>query len=310
MPERKTARWKIVVGYVAFALFALMVSLYLTFPYDAVKQRAQAEAERADLYLRIGSIGPGFFGVRATNVQVSRKATGADDKALPALTLAAVSVRPTIFPPGLSLSADAFKGSVRAAVGGLSDVSVRVSAEDLDLSDPSVKAFTGIDLAGKAAAEVELKVPRTTLPGAKVPEPDLGAASGRLSLELHGVTINGGTVNVAIPMYGPEPVPVDLPKIVLGEVEGKLKFDKGAGTVEALSIKGQGIEVKGSGTLKLAKRLEYSEPNIEVRFKFEEKFLDALGPYKAGIWALNADPKDPKWRVGRLTGYLGRPNFR
>ncbi|MBI3185218.1 MAG: type II secretion system protein GspN [Myxococcales bacterium] len=310
MPERKTARWKVIVGYVAFSLAALVVSVYLTFPYEALRARVQAEAEAAGLYVKMGSIGPGLFGVRARQVQISKRATGAEEKPPEPLIIKSVSMRPTLFPLGVAVKADALGGSVSAEVGGLREVVVRASAEELNLSEGNVKGFSGLDLSGKAGGELELVIPLAAIGGSKVKEPDLGQASGKLTLELSEVTVNGGSVEIAIPMYGPEPTPVDLPKIGLGEVNGAIKFDKGAGTIEDFTVKGKGLEVKASGTLKLAKRLEYSEPNVEVRLKTDPEFSKSLGVYGMGLSALPPDPKDSSWRLARLTGYLGRPSFR
>jgi hypothetical protein len=30
----------------------------------------------------------------------------------------------------------------------------------------------------------------------------------------------------------------------------------------------------------------------------------------SALSAVGSDPKDPSWRLGKLTGYLGRPAFR
>lgn len=309
-PDAKTARWKVILGYVAFSLFALVVGFSLTFPYAALKQRVQAEADAAGLYVKMGSLGPGFFGVTATNVQVSKKAAGDEEKPPEALVLESVSIRPSLFPLGVSVSASALGGSVSAAVGGLGDVTVRLTARDLDLSQGNLKGFSGVDLSGRASADLSLSIPKSTIGGARVAEPDLGQASGSISLDLSGVTVNGGTLNVVIPMYGPDPTPVDLPKIGLGGIAGKLKFEKGAGTIEELGLKGQGIEANATGTLKLAKRIEFAEPNVELRLKTEAEFLRSLGVYGVAFSQLPADPKDPSWRKGRLSGYLGRPSFR
>jgi type II secretion system protein N len=309
-PDKKPSRWKIIVGYVAFSLFSLIFCLYLTFPYDAVKQRVQSEANSAGLYVTIGSLGPGFSGITASNVRVSKKAADNADKPPEALELKSVSVRPTLFPPGVSVKANALGGSAKVQVGGMSDISLRAEFDDLDLSQGNLKGFSGVDLAGKVNGELAMEIPRAMIGNSKIAEPDLGAASGSANLELTGVNVNGGTISVAIAMYGPEPTPIDLPKIAVGDLETKIKFEKGAGTFEKLSVKGPGLEVNGSGTLKLAKRMEYAEPNIELKMKFEPAFTSSLGVYGAGLSMLQSDPKDPNWKIARLSGYLGRPTFK
>ncbi|MFZ5471065.1 MAG: type II secretion system protein GspN [Myxococcota bacterium] len=308
-PNAQIPRWKVVLRYAAFSAFSLLFALFLTFPYDALRQRVQNEADAAGLYVKMGGLGPGL-GITATDVRISQKATGAEEKTPEALVIRKISVLPSLYPLGVWVRASVLGGSASAHVGGVSDLVVHFDMDELDLSQGNLKGFSGVDLTGKLSGRVELSIPRITVGGAKIAEPDLGQASGFFRLELTNVTVNGGTVQVAIPMYGPEPTPIDLPKVVLGDIEGKMKVVKGQGTLESFTAKGQGLEVKGSGTLKLAKRLSYAEPNLEVRLKADPDFVKSLGIYGTGLAMIPSDPKDPNWRLGKLTGYLGRPNFR
>ncbi len=308
--EKKLALWKRILGYGAFSLFALVVAFFLTFPYDTLKERVRIEAESAGYIVRIGSLGPGLFTLRATDVKISAKPTGAADEKPPeSLTLDSVSIGPALFPPGVAVSAKAFGGSVSAKAGGLTSISVKVDADDIDLSQGNLKGFTGIDFSGTVDFAAALSMPRVSVGGGPS-EPDLGAATGTVVLETKGVTVNGGSMNVVIPMYGAEPTPLDLPKIVFGDIVGKMKFEKGAGTIEEFKGRSSDLEVGITGTFKLAKVLAYSEPNLEVRFKPDPEFQKRLGLVGSALSSVGSDPKDPSWRMGRLTGFLGKPNFR
>ncbi len=308
--EKKIALWKRIAGYSAFSLFALITALFLTFPYETLKERLRIEADNAGYVLRIGSLGPGFFTLRGSDVKISKKPTGAADEKPPeALQLDSVSVGPALFPPGVAFSAKAFGGSVSGKVGGLTNISVKIDADDVDLSKGNLKGFTGIDFSGIVGLNASLTMPRISVGGGPS-EPDLGGATGNIVLETKGVSINGGTANVVIPMYGAEPTPLDLPKIVFGDIVGKMKFDKGAGTIEEFRGKSSDLEVGITGTIKLAKALAYAEPNFEVRFKPDAEFQKRLGLIGSALSAVGSDPKDPNWRLGRLTGFMGKPNFR
>lgn len=308
MAEKKTKLWKRLLGYLAFALFSLVATFFLTFPYDALKDRARLEADNAGYFLRMDSMGPGLFAVRAKNVQVSKK-TNADPPP-EALRLDSVTVGPSLFPPGLAVKVNVLGGTISTRVSGLSTTRVRVDVEDVDLAKGNMKGFSGIDFAGEVEAHLDVSLPRSTAAAGAPAEPDLSAASGTLTLETKGLAINGGTANITIPQFGPEPTPVDLPKIVLGDLTGKVKIDKGAATVEEFKSKSADLETALSGTLKLQKRLEYSEPALEVRVKPDPEFQKRLGLLGSALSMIGADPKDPTWRLGRLTGYLGRPQFR
>jgi type II secretion system protein N len=110
-------------------------------------------------------------------------------------------------------------------------------------------------------------------------------------------------------MHG-QPMPVDLPKIAFGGLNARIVFEKGQGQVDSFAAKSSDIDLQGSGTVKLARRLEFSELKLELRFKPEPEFQKRLGMVGAGLSMLQQDRKDPQYRVARVTGFLGRPSFR
>lgn len=307
MAERQLALWKRLLLYSAFGAVSLVAAFFLTFPYDALADRLKVEADAAGFYLRVGSLGPGLLALRATDLQVSKKARDGDDQPPEALRIDSVSVGPSLFPPGLKVKASLLGGSafVRVAITG----SVLVELDDLDLSKGNVKGFTGMDLSGLVNGELAMVVPNSQA-GNGPKEPDLGQASGSLTLDAKNLAVNGGQLSLTIPMYGPEPTPLDLPKIAFGDVAGKVTFEKGAGKVEEFKARSTDLELAASGTLKLAKRVEYSELAMEVRFKPDPEFQKRLGLIGSALSMVGPDPKDPTWRMGRLTGFAGKPAFR
>ena len=323
--EKKTALWKRIVGYSAFGFVALIFSFFFTFPYESLRDRARVEADAAGYLVKIDSLGPGFLAFKAKGVKISKKVT--DPAAPPAqdFYLDEISISPKIFPLGTRVAIKALDGSAsvsvdsfafyRMATGlgmsrkeGPGVASVAIHLDELDLSKGNLDGFTGIKFGGRVSAEVQLEAPMVS--NGVGFEPDLGQATGTLTLDTRALAINGGTANIVIPMYGAEPTPLDLPKIVLGEITGKVKFDKGAGTVEEFKSKSPDLEANVTGTMKLAKALAYAEPNLEIRFKPDPEFQKRLGLIGSVLSAVGPDPKDPNWRMGRLTGFLGRPTFR
>jgi type II secretion system protein N len=308
------SRWKRRLGYSAFFSFALVVGLYLTFPYDLVKARIQQLFESRNLYVRMGSLGPGLSGITAKDVQISPRALGVTDAPVPSFRLKSVAMRPTLFPPGLQVKAEALGGVVQANVGSTSltaPLVVKLELDGLSLEDPELKEYTGAQLSGKIRGTVDLTVPRVaqtgpTPPGAPPPEPDFSQATGVVDVKVAGFQVNGGSIT--LPMYG-ESTPVDLPKIVAGDTDVKLTFDRGMGKVDTFHAKGEDLELFLGGTLKLARKLEFSEPNLELRLRTEPEFVKRLGMIGAGLAMLGPDKTDPNFRVGKVTGYLSRPNF-
>ncbi|MCP3060592.1 type II secretion system protein GspN [Myxococcus sp. K38C18041901] len=316
--DSKPARWKVILGYGAFALVAFVLCLLLTFPYETVRARIISEAAQAGLAVRIGSLRPGLSGVTATNVKVSKppQAMSADllgklisGEGLPgaaelgeAVIIDSLAVRPTLFPPGVAVRAHALGGTVTASVGVLGDSKVRADIDGLKASGGNLPGFLGVDLDGVINGTLAL-----TLPKGKSPEPDLSLANGELTLDTQGLIIKGG--KASIPMGGGNSMPMDLPQVALGALVGRINFDKGLGTVQELKLKGEDIEALATGTLKLGKRLEYSEPAMDVNLRLDPEAQKRLGLLAAGITIFPPDKKDPSFRAARLGGFLNRPTF-
>ncbi|MBM4378193.1 MAG: type II secretion system protein GspN [Deltaproteobacteria bacterium] len=312
-PAPSGSRWKRRLGYSAFFSLALLVGLYVTFPYDLVKARLQQFMDARNLYVRMSSLGPGLSGITARDVQISPKLLGVTDRPVPAFMLKSVVVRPTLFPPGVQVKVETLGGVVRAqvgATGATEPLKVQLELDGLSLEDPELKEYTGAQLAGKVVGRVDLSLPRLPLPKGSPPgtqaDADLSQASGVVDVKVSGLQVNGGSIT--LPMYG-EATPVDLPKIVAGDTDLKINFDRGMGKVDTFHAKGEDLEMVVEGTLKLGKKLELSEPNLDLRLKTEPEFVKRLGMVGAALSMLGPDKKDPQFRAGKLTGLLSRPNF-
>ncbi|MFP2924741.1 type II secretion system protein GspN, partial [Pyxidicoccus sp. 3LG] len=184
----------------------------------------------------------------------------------------------------------------------LGDMKVRADADGLQVANGNLQAFTGLDMGGELNAHLAL-----TLPKGKSPEPDLSQADGELTLDTQGLVIKGG--KVAIPMGGGPGMPMDLPQVTLGALTGRIQFEKGLGTVQTLRLKGEDLEALATGTLKLGKKVEYSEPAMDVNIKLEPEAQKRLGAVAMGLTILPPDKKDPSFRAAKLGGFLNRPTF-
>jgi type II secretion system protein N len=296
-PERRwpLKGWRRNLAFGLFGFVCFIFFLPLTFPTDAARMRLQAEAERAGLVLRMDSLSTGFFGFTANRLRVSR---ASDADAVP-LLVEQLSVRPTVFPPGLAVRAGLLGGTVSGAFPN-SGQSLRLKLSGIDLSKANLKALSGIDAEGKVDGELSLDMP--VVRG----EPDLSQASGVLRLNGTDLVVRGGTMTV--PVFG-SPTAVDLPRTALGTLDGELSFEKGAGTVQRFHIKGQDVELLTAGTVKMARRPEYVELALGLRMRPDAEFLKRLGVLGAGFNVLPMDGELPGFRDARVSGYLGKPVF-
>jgi type II secretion system protein N len=313
----KIPRWKLVTGYGAFSLFAFVLCLFLTFPYDTLRGRAVDAAADAGYALRIGSLRPGLRGLTASQVRLSKVPNGMTPELRSMLTnptallpgvedlgeplnIDSVAVRPSLFPLGVAFHLDMLGGSVAGTVGGLSDVQVAVKLSDLDPSKGNLKGFSGVDLVGKLQGTLNVAMPKTR------GQPDLSQANGQLVLDTKELVIKGG--NIVVPMYG-TPTPMDLPEIALGDVDARFKIEKGLGTVETMQARSTDLELQGSGTVKFGQRLDVSQPDMTFKLRTEPEFVKRLGLIGAGLSILPPDKEDPKFRVAHLGGFFNRPTF-
>jgi type II secretion system protein N len=144
-----------------------------------------------------------------------------------------------------------------------------------------------------------------------IPDPEVSRQQLALTLEGEQVRVedlSGKGIQVAGEVTQAATLS-DGADIVLGHLDAELKFDKGAGKLEKFHGKGDDLEVLGQGTLKLARRVEYSEPNVDVKLKAEPAFVSRLGLLGSGLSMLPADREAPGFRVAHLSGFLGQPSF-
>ncbi len=308
MADTTPRLWKRIVGYGAFTIFALTLSFFVTFPYEPLKEQIKMQADHLGLDMTINSLGPGFFSLRAGGIEIGKKVEG--DQVAERLKIDSLSIAPMLFPPGVSVKVSAMGGDVSVAVSGMSSLRVKANIDEIDLSRGNVKGYTGVDLAGSISGVIDVSIPKTAAASGSTTEPDLTQMSGSVRLDTKNVTVNGGTISVPIPQYGPDPTPVDLPKIVFGDILGRITIDKGAAAIDEFTSKSSDLESAITGSLKMGKKLEYSESNLEIRLKPDPEFQKRLGMIGMALSRIGADPKDPAWRMGRLTGYIGRPQFR
>ncbi|MBU8894951.1 type II secretion system protein GspN [Corallococcus sp. H22C18031201] len=321
-PDSKPARWKVVLGYAAFAVVAFILCLLFTFPYDAVRSRVVTEAAGQGLAVRIGSLRPGLYGITAHDVRLSKPPAPLSPDTVAslargestvlgaaelgeALVFDSVAMRPTLFPPGLAVNASAMGGSLFLSVGGLSDLAVRLEARGLKANGGNLPAYTGLDMEGNVSGNLALNMPGSVF---KIASADWSAATGTLTLDTKGLLIKSGKVAIPISPGSPA-MPMDAPRIELGELNGDIQFDKGLGTVKTLTLKSDDLDGSGTGTVKLGKRPEYSELALDVRLKFDPDFQKRLGPLSIALNFLPTDRENPQYRGGKLTGMLSSVRF-
>ena len=92
-----------------------------------LRERIRIEADNAGYFVRIGSMGPGFFSVRASDVKISKKSDA--DPPPEAMQIDSLSIGPSLMPLGVKVKAGVLGGTIAAKVGALGATRVVVDAE-------------------------------------------------------------------------------------------------------------------------------------------------------------------------------------
>ncbi|HLT29824.1 MAG TPA: type II secretion system protein GspN [Myxococcaceae bacterium] len=283
------------IGYLAFTLFSLLLFLWLTFPYEVLRQRLVIQAEQAGMALAVRRAGPALFGMKLEAVQLIPDSPEGIPDTTRALLIDRVAVRPSLLPLGVRVHADLMGGDAVGSWGLLGDADLQVSLEGLNPQRGNFLGYTGLDLEGLLQGELDLSMPKLDTGAA-----DFSKANGELALQLAGTQLNGGTL--------PGALPLDLPSARLGDLTLTLPIEEGVGTL-TLSGNGEDLQLQGEGTLNLARRLDASRVDLMVKLRASEAFAKAQPMIGMGLNTLPADPDDPTFRRARVGGTLSRLSF-
>jgi len=317
---KQILRW---VGYGAFYLGALLLFSYLTFPFDRLRTRIQAEFNASQtgpnpLTLRLGHLTSYWFsGVRADDVQLIAppSPTPTDDgkpskpKVMRIDSLhARVSLLRLLFGTvHVNFSADAFGGEISGftsdADGGRK---LSLDIEDLGLADaPLLADMLGLPVGGQLAGHVEFLLP----------EAKLSKAEGKVDLKFAGLSVGDGKTKVLNA--------IALPKVEVGDLTLKATAVAGGLKIDQLSAAGKDLDLVGDGSVRLRDSFDQSVLSMNARFKFNDRFTNkddmtrglfgAPGSSVPGLFDLvpqNKHAKRPDGFYGwRVSGTFSHPSF-
>jgi type II secretion system protein N len=278
----------------AIAVLSFLLFLLVTFPYDTVAHRIEAEAQRAGADLTIGSIGGhGFFGVRARNVRLRPASSGAEPA--PELRFDRVDVSPDLIALLLRRTSFGFQlqgygATARGHASMSSDPklpgleSLRLDSSDIDLHALPLKELAGVDTNGRATLQIDVS-------SLQPPE----TAGGTLSLSGRQVSVTGGTVS-GFP----------VPRTTLGDLNAAITIDKGVARVDRAQARGGDLDVEADGTVRLRALLSLSQADLHVRLRPTDRWLNENGMIKGALGLVqNARQPDGSY-VFSLSGPLSR----
>lgn len=291
------------IGYPLFFLAFFVVFLYVTFPYDRLKEViiAQAEAPRvspsgrttpSNMELTIGSLGPTFFpGLKAKNVTVTYlpSAPGGRptfmhiDEAVVHVSLLGLLLRRA----NVSFDIEGLGGEIE---GELS-YSLATETEPSETPTPAptsrrASAAAGtpsglrsfeMKLTGVNAAEMGPLVQAVGLPlggtldgtiALTVPDGLIPQAEGSVAITASHFAVGDGHAQYQIPHFGG----VTIDQIRAGDFTFNMNIRRGVATLDRVGSQSNEFALQMDGRIDLRPDLSMSAMNLGVRFKLTDAY--------------------------------------
>lgn len=285
--------WAKRLGFALFAWLVFTFAFFLTFPSDALRDRVVREAEQRGLKVRLESVRLAFpLGLRFQEAYlILREPDPQAQKPAVAVHLPRLTLRPSLLGLLTGKKAIAFDariwGGKLSGSAATSDEGARIEAHlrDVDLGE-SLLAAIGLQIEGKVD---EL---RLVAEGAK-----LSSAQGEILLRSSDIVIRGGEVNH-----------FSLPKVALGNLEGKIALADGSAQFESFQAKGEDVDARVEGSIRLADRFALSTLQTKLMFKPSEAWWSQNEMLRAGASMLRKESDG--FHAIQVHGQLGKPRFR
>lgn len=269
------------VGYPLFFVFWFLVFVYVTFPYDRLREAIVAAVEApqrtasgtltpSNMQLSIGDLGPTLLpGIRARNVALTFLPTRTGERAttmrmnevtvhLGLLPLLASYLDADIDVQGMGGRIEAHVESVLAgARQGLRALRLRAQQVRVGEIAPLV-SLVGLPLSGSLNAQVDLRVP----------EGRADRTNGNVRIDVMDLRIGDGRSQYQIPHFGG----VTVEQIRAGRLEGTVTIRDGVATIERLTARSDEFQLAMDGRIDLHANPAESVINAAVRFQLTDAY--------------------------------------
>lgn len=306
------------LSYIGFFLFCFFLFAYLTFPYDRARAFFLTQFNQetlpggrvkpSDVQLKIAELDPYWFtGAKLTGVELVKQATQPDDQPM-VISADYVTVRPSI----LSLlvgDLDVFfdvgmgPGEINGNYKKEEDrQEILAGINAIDMSKLGIDGIIGLPVKGQANGAIDLSI-------AKEPKDTRGSVNFRIT----NLVIGDGKSKLKLPTLR-DGLTVDT--INAGNLQFKIKVDKGVGEIEKFSSSGKDIQVEGSGSIRFVSALKLSRVDLFIDLVFTDAYRNKSDRTRTLFSLLNLSPKLQRAKTNdgglryQITGTLGSPRYR
>ncbi len=279
-----TARHRLLVwvGYPAFAVFAFLLSVYWTFPYDRVRDYVVQEVEQpvgpggtrhdSGMRLQIDELSPSFLtgvvleGVRFTKLPTPTPGSTGDEKPI-VVQVERLSARISLLAllrgtKAVSFDAELGGGEIEGEFALSEDEThLEATVDAVELRQLGViSALVGLPVSGVLGGTVDLTIGKET-----------AATKGGIDLSITGLVVGDGRAKLKLEGMGPEGLSVG--RIEAGKLVIKATVEAGVAKFTQLGTTGgRDLTVRGTGQLRLVQPARLSRLELLVNVKFADAF--------------------------------------
>ena len=288
-------------GYPLFGVFIFLVVLYLSLPWDRVKDRIESTAQAAGFDIRIDELGPAFLmGVKAKNVTLRTRPVNPADKPS-RFVFDQVSAYPSLLrlifgQTKADFDAQAFGGNINGQFKAGTDVYADLSLKNVDLGQiPGLEGLVKLPMTGVLKAGGDLELPKSHFAEGK----------GEFKVECKGCSIGDGKAKLVIPGDAFLQQGVTVPKIQLGDPKGSLVIEKGTAKMTNFEGHSPDMDIKIEGDIALRDPWPFSTANLCLAFRPTQALIKREAVFELLGRSLDANAKraDGYYTV-RISGRL------
>lgn len=290
------------VLYGGFFVIVFVISAYLTFPYDRLRDFIVSQVEasgkgRADtMLLEIGELQPSMLtGAVLHDVELRRRTS--DPEAEPsALHFDELSARVSPWSivtrsPKVMIQAKIGEGELDGSFAQEGDGQViDVELDAIDVGKLGLGSFLGVPLKGRATGAVDLTLPA-----------EAQKSTGTLDLKIAGLKIGDGKAKLSLPGLRSG---MTLEEVDAGTLDLSIKAQNGVAEISKFATNGKDLKINGEGSIRLANPLRRSRPDVQLELMLSDTYKNKTDRTKALFEIL---AMQPDWQ--RATGPDGSLNL-
>jgi type II secretion system protein N len=263
------------LGYPLFFVLSFLLSAYLTFPYERVREVIERQVAVAvpGAELEIVSLEPAWLtGVEARGVSLRLPSTEEGGRPM-SVTIPRVYARAGIFSYLFGTLSVSYEAELDG--GGIIEGSFDDESEEDHARTRLIAHLENVDLRRIGPLRAATRLPVTGIVSGDIDvtlDDDADATTGTISLDVTDASVGDGRASLTVP--GPLPIAITVARLELGTINIRADVEHGTARFTQLVANGTDAEVRGSGTIRLVRPVRNCALDLLLRVNILQAYRD------------------------------------